>query len=111
MTREEEVRAAIDKVFPCTDEGRCYEQVIGASGFELGVKWSDEHPKNVWHPADKQPVGKDWKILIEDKSGCYWVEGKCSVYSFYDSWQNYVENFELTRWAYISDLLPKGGKK
>lgn len=81
-------------------------------------EWADNnHPEDVvnlndiWHPADKQPVGKGWKILIEDKSGCYWVEGKCSVYSFYDSWQNYVENFELTRWAYISDLLPKGGKK
>lgn len=102
----------------CINNEICKEMGLGCPrlresiiAFSEGAKWSDEHPKNVWHPADEQPVGRDWKILIEDKSGCYWVEGKCSVYSFYDSWQNYVENFELTRWAYISDLLPKGGKK
>lgn len=106
MTREEEIvnaaREYTDKVIFASTSTVLY--------FEAGAKWADEHPVNVWHPADEQPVGRDWKILIEDKSGCYWVEGKCSVYSFYDSWQKYVENFELTRWAYISDLLPKGGE-
>ena len=81
-------------------------------------EWADNnHPEDVvnlndiWHPADKQPVGKDWKILLENKIGDYWVEGKCSVFFFYDSWQKYAEDVGLTRWAYISDLLPKGGKK
>ena len=48
MTREEEIRAAIDKIFPCTNGGRCYEQSLGASGFELGVHWADNNPKSPW---------------------------------------------------------------
>ena len=48
MTREEEIREAIDKIFPCTNGGRCYEQSLGASGFELGVHWSDKTHENPW---------------------------------------------------------------
>lgn len=48
MTREEEIRAAINKIFPCTNGGRCYEQSLGASGFELGVHWADNNPKSPW---------------------------------------------------------------
>lgn len=98
----------------CEDKNKkCIERREREKIFTDGVKWAEEclNLSLLWHPADEQPVGRDWKILIEDKSGCYWVEGKCSVYSFYDSWQNYVENFELTRWAYISNLLPKGGEE
>lgn len=39
MTREEQIREAINKTFPCANGGgRCYEQAFCASGFELGVK-------------------------------------------------------------------------
>lgn len=48
MTREEEIREAIDKIFPCTNGGRCYEQSLGASGFELGVHWADKTHENPW---------------------------------------------------------------
>lgn len=48
MTRGEEIRKAIDKTFPCTNGDRCYEQSIGASGFELGVQWADSNPKSPW---------------------------------------------------------------
>lgn len=110
MTREEEVRAAIDKVFPCTDEGRCYEQAIGASGFELGVKWSDEHPKNVWHDASEEPEYRNGGILCEHDL-YYWVATQPYLSSICGNWHKKVEREHLKRWAYISDLLPKGGEK
>ena len=107
MTREEEVRAAIDEIFPCTDEGRCYEQAIGASGFELGVKWADKHPTNKWHDASEEPV-KGRLILFKDKYGyniITWINcNNCN-------WVMYVASSGVQKWAYISDLLPKGGEE
>ena len=48
MTREEEIRNAIDTIFPIppSENGRKYEQALMATGFEGGVKWADEHPKS-----------------------------------------------------------------
>ena len=50
MTREEEIRNAIDTIFPIppSEKGRKYDQALMATGFEAGVKWADEHPKSPW---------------------------------------------------------------
>lgn len=50
MTREEEIRNAIDTIFPIppSEKGRKYEQALMATGFEAGVKWADAHPKSPW---------------------------------------------------------------
>ena len=54
MTREEEIRNAIDTILPIppSDNGRKYEQALMATGFEGGVKWADEHPKSPWISVD-----------------------------------------------------------
>ena len=50
MTRDEEIRNAIDTTFPIppSEKGRTYEQALMATGFENGVKWADTHPKSPW---------------------------------------------------------------
>lgn len=48
MTRQEEIRKAIDIQFPKGLGERTNEQALAASGFELGVKWADNHPKSPW---------------------------------------------------------------
>ena len=50
MTRDEEIRNAIDTIIPIppSGNGRTYEQALMATGFEAGVKWADEHPKSPW---------------------------------------------------------------
>ena len=50
MKREEEIRNAIDTIFPIppSEKGRKYEQALMATGFEGGVKWADTHPKSPW---------------------------------------------------------------
>ena len=55
MTREEEIRNAIDTIFPIppSENGRKYEQALMATGFEGGVKWADEHPKSPWISIDE----------------------------------------------------------
>lgn len=48
MARKEEVIKAIEIQFPKGKEGRTNEQALAAAGFELGVKWADEHHKSPW---------------------------------------------------------------
>lgn len=102
MTREEQILSEAKKHY--SDSINCH------NAFLHGVEWADEHPKNVWHSADEEPEGKDWKILLEDKNGNHWVTSRCSVSVFYGNWQKFTEYDALTRWAYIPELLPKGGE-
>ena len=50
MTRQEEIRNAVDAIMPIPPyrDGRTYEQALMATGFEAGVKWADTHPKSLW---------------------------------------------------------------
>lgn len=50
MTREEEIRTAVDTIVPIlpSNNGRTYEQALIASGVEAGIKWADENPKSPW---------------------------------------------------------------
>lgn len=54
MTREEEIRNAVDKIIPIPHliDGRTYEQALMEIGFEAGVKWTDFHPKSPWISVD-----------------------------------------------------------
>ena len=46
MTREEQIRDAIDTIIPISPSmnGRTYEQALMASGFGEGAKWADKNP-------------------------------------------------------------------
>ena len=54
MTRQEEIRNAIDKIIPISTyrNGRTYEQSLMATGFESGVEWADANPKSPWISVD-----------------------------------------------------------
>ena len=54
MTREEEIRTAVDTIVPIlpSNNGRTYEQALIASGVEEGIKWADKNPKSPWISVD-----------------------------------------------------------
>ena len=69
MAREEEIRNAIDTIFPIpsSEKGRKYEQALMATGFEAGVKWADEHPKSPWISVkDDLPCNHE-ELIIDDE--------------------------------------------
>ena len=55
MTRQEEIRTAVDTIVPIlpSNNGRTYEQALMATGFEEGVKWADKNPKSPWISVDE----------------------------------------------------------
>ena len=79
------------------------------SGFVQGAKWADEHPINVWHDAKEKPRAKEW-ILVQFEEDEYETLAldELGVETWSDWW---CDNYKVIRWAYISDLLPKGGKR
>ena len=99
MTREEIISEA-NKYY--SDNIRCYD------AFLHGVEFADEHPKNVWHDASEEPQGNNWHILCQNEMDGYCLESR--VFMLNDPWKEFVEEEMIVKWAYINDLLPKGGE-
>ena len=85
-------------------------------------KWSDESISvsdckmqnseyidlsQVWHDASEMPKEEEW-ILLQFGGDCY----DTLVLGMYaDIFRARCKKYGDIRWAYISDLLPKGGEK
>ena len=110
MTREEEMlQAAADtlKVFRSSFV-KSIER-IWVTAFTTGAYWADRHQQNVWHEAKEKPRAKEY-ILVQFSGGDYetFALDELVVETWSDWW---CDNYKVIRWAYISDLLPKGGAK
>ena len=104
MTREEQIEIT----------SLAYGCVGSVIDFEAGAKWADANPKSglidlsqVWHESKKEPKIGEW-ILGEYQGGIYQTY-LCGYVGC--EWSSYVKVFSLIRWAYVNDLLPKGGEK
>ena len=100
MKREEQIISEAKKHY--------YDDINCHNAFLHGVEWADEHLIDVWHDASEAPNVKD-AILIQ-----FAVSG-CDVYTLRiiddDKWHAWCKKYGVIHWAYISDLLPKGGEK
>ena len=117
MTREEAKYASKDYVNYLLDKqeyhNEKYTEYDIKQAFEKGAKWADEHPNldSLWHDASEEP-SKACPIMIEiddDIDPTYdviTVDGKDEKF-----WKFLASDRDITRWAYIDDLLPKGGEK
>ena len=80
-----------------------------AKAFRDGAEWVNEHPVNVWHDAKEKPRAKEW-ILVQFEEDEY--ETLALSESGVNTWFNvWVDEYRAIRWAYITDLLPKGGER
>ena len=116
MTREEEIKCASkDYVNYLLDKqeyhNENYTEYDIQQAFEKGAMFADRNPdlSSLWHDATEEPKGT-YHVLC-DGFNRQWVVGKSYIDMVYDNWKDYAESIDVTRWAYISDLLPKGGEK
>lgn len=62
----------------------------------------------VWHGVEEEP-DRTQDILIDSYTVGYYVP---TTISFSDEkWSHCISNYAIKRWAYVKDLLPKGGEK
>ncbi len=129
MTREEEIKQAaeshalqlcnlcLDKY--CLQMGlTCPNIRESVIAFTDGSEWADKHPNlaSLWHDASEEPKGGNWKILYVDVFNECWVESKFNAVLLHNKqgeykWDEYVATELVKMWAYIDDILPKGGKQ
>ena len=112
MTREEVKYASKDYVNYLLDKqeyhNEKYTEYDIKQAFEKGAEWADEHPKNVWHDATTKPELKKWFLAqIGDDA----FETFVMAIDKNQDWKEWANCINIKRWAYIVDLLPKGGKK
>ncbi len=115
MTREKEVKQAAYSQY-CNSESVCF--TLMCDSFKQGAEWADANPKQglvdlsqVWHSSEEKPkIGRQvLGIAYEGDAGsgtfeCVAIDG---IY-IYD---NLILDWDyVLRWAYIDDLLPKGGE-
>ena len=87
MTREDIKEAAVNH----------YSRLVAFRAFMKGAEW---RINSVWHDASKKP--QDLKMLVAiNKNDFPFVCGPHNTH-----WQETVKVFEVTKWAYIDDLLP-----
>ena len=103
MKREEQIISEAKKHY--------YDDINCHNAFLHGVEWADEHPVNVWHEASEEPNKYEY-ILVEYVSN----RRELKYFAEYVTKNSYgllqeFKRFGKCRWAYITDLLPKGGKK
>ena len=95
---------------------QCYEDGERYSAFFSGAIWADDNPAQdvvnlncVWHGASEEPQGYNYEILCVDILDMNFV---CSGVIDLLSNRNWDERRGVVKmWAYISDLLPKGGER
>lgn len=111
MTREKQIAVAFDDYSDAIGLSTFgdFEYIDIQGAFEEGAKWADNHPKNVWHDTDDMPKSNSWILIQNDK----YEYDTLNIKSEYirSSWVSTCKVFRYKRWAYISDLLPKGGEK
>lgn len=65
----------------------------------------------VWHDANEEPQDDCKEILYQDKYGAWFFALKYDIVVVLEiNWEDFAAE-NISRWAYINDLLPKGGKK
>ena len=108
MTRKEEIlKAARDYV-----DGVISSSPSDVIHFENGAKWADEHPnlESLWHDSSEFP-NKALPIIVEIDDD---IEPSYEVISIDETdekfWEFLVSDRDITMWAYVKDLLPKGGE-
>ena len=105
MTREEEIlKAARDYI-----SGVTLSSHSNFIHFAAGARWADEHPnlESLWHDVSEKPHPKEW-LLVQFEEDDYKTLSLNDL--FIDIWFDWCKIFNIIYWAYVSDLLPKGGE-
>lgn len=110
MTREEQKARDAKKYYP--NDINCYY------AFLHGAEWADKHPnlERLWHDASEVPQDKNKHILCYSEYFDYlFIEFPNYLIVKYGGqnkdWGAVVLRNKISKWAYIDDLLPKGGNE
>lgn len=109
MTREEQIKQALSRYVKNRGvSGNHIVDVERDAAFIAGAIWADNNPdlSSLWHDANEEPKGT-YIVLCDGLDNRQWVVDYLHIDMSYANWQDYADAISVSRWAYISDLLPK----
>lgn len=88
-------------------------QEFGAELFKDGAKWAiQEFLKDLWHPAEEEPDKSKSDIITLGFDNDAYLQFKEFILWNKESWRHSISRCQITKWAYLSDILQKeGGEK
>lgn len=105
-----EVIASMHNPYQCFEEEVDAQTDLIENSFISGAKWAiNEFLKDLWHPNTEEPdksksdiitIGFDNDAYLQFKESILWKE---------ESWRHSISRCQITKWAYLSDILPKEG--
>lgn len=99
MNEEEIKKAAKETLINESIELQATKVGTFQRGFIAGAQW---RINSVWHDVSEKP--ENGRYILVDKECRIQAVWKQNIE---DDWLNDVNHFEITRWAYISDLFPE----
>lgn len=95
---------------------QCFEEVVGIetdlieNSFISGAKWAiNEFLKDLWHPNTEEPDKSKSDIITIGFDNDAYLQFKESILWNEESWRHSISRCQITKWAYLSDILPKEG--
>ena len=106
MTREEIEKLSV--VEPYRFESY-FEKIWYEVGCIDGLKVADAEPnlEILWHDASEEPQC-EYEFICQDTLGNVWLTDRKANET---GWEERAIRECIVRWAYVKDLLPKGGKR
>ena len=83
-------------------------QEFGAELFKDGAKCAiHEFLKDLWHSIEEEPDKRKSDIIIIGSYNYISLHFKESFIWKEESWRHSISRCQITKWAYLSDILPK----
>ena len=101
-----------DKAYPISHVGQGHTD--GVLDTYVSIVVDDDRNlvdlSNVWHDASEEPQDVRKEILYQDKYGAWFFALQHDIVVVLEiNWEDFAAE-NISRWAYIDDLLPKGGE-
>lgn len=89
-----------------------YFQLRSIEDFKDGAKWAlEQFLKDMWHPNTEEPDKSKSDIITLGFDNDAYLQFKESILWSEESWRHSISRCQITKWAYLSDILPKEGGK
>lgn len=107
-----EVIASMHNPYQCFEEEVDAQTDLIENSFISGAKWAiNEFLKDLWHPNTEEPDKSKSDIITLGFDNDAYLQFKESILWNKESWRHSISRCQITKWAYLSDILPKEGGK
>ena len=109
MIDDEKIKSAAQGYCDAT-YGTLDDHPLIAEAFRQGAEWAiNEFLKDLWHPNTEEPDKSKSDIITLGFGDDAYLHFKESVLWNKESWRHSISRCQITKWAYLSNILPKKG--